>query len=358
MPRPARIEGLDVARALAILGMFGAHVGDHQSENGWAWLTVTHGRPSALFAILAGVSISLMLTRKAGVTGDLAPASAVTHTRWRVAVRGIILMVLGLVLSELGTPVIVILTNLGVMFLLSVIAFRWQVWWLWVGAAVCFVLGQLAVRTVATGAGNVGLYDLPVVGKLWFETYPAISWMGYILAGMAIGRLTLTARRTQVLLGVVGVAGLLIVKMVEVVAGGAVRTDDSLWLSTEAHSYSPLEMAGNLASACLVIAVCLWAAQAARPAVWPLIAAGSMALTLYVAHLIVIAAVGDEVVYEATNVAYAVLCLSAILFASLWRWLVGQGPLEKLLSVASMAAANAVVGNNSEGPDRQRATRQ
>ncbi|WP_061965070.1 heparan-alpha-glucosaminide N-acetyltransferase domain-containing protein [Demequina aurantiaca] len=357
MPRPARIEGLDVARALAILGMFGAHVGDDKGENGWAWLTVSHGRPSALFAILAGVSISLMLTRKAGVTGDLAPASAVLHTRWRVAVRAIILIVLGLVLSELGTPVIVILTNLGVMFLLSLVAFRWQARWLWVGAAVCVLVGQLAVRTAATGAGNVGLHDLPVVGTLWSEHYPAISWMGYILAGMAIGRLPLATRRTQVVLGLAGVAGLVIAAVISARAGGT-TTHDSLWLSTEAHSYSPLEMAGNLASASLVIAVCLWLAQVARPVMWPLIATGSMALTLYVAHLIVISAVGDEIVYEATNVAYVVLCLSAILFASLWRWLVGQGPLEKLLSVSSMAAANAVVGDGAAGSDRQPVARQ
>lgn len=348
MPRPARIDGLDVARALAIFGMFGAHIGDDSPETGWTWLSVTHGRPSALFAVLAGVSITLMLTRRAGVKGDLAPAAAVRHTRWRVAVRGAMLIPLGYVLSWLGTPVVVILGNLGVMFLLSLVAFRWRARWLWVGAAACLVAGQLAVRAVATGTGSWGVNGIPVLENLWSEHYPAISWMGYLLAGMAIGRLALTARRTQLLLGVVGAVGLVLVKALEVFAGGADATQDSVWLSTVAHTYSPAEMAGNLAAACLVIGLCLWLAQVARPVMWPLMAAGTMALTLYVAHIVVIAAVGEQIVWEATNVAWLTLCLSAIAFACLWKGLVGQGPLEKVMSVASMAVADAAAGTGAE----------
>lgn len=52
----SRIAGLDVARGLAILGMVAAHVGDDASTDGvgWPWLVATHGRSSALFAVLAG----------------------------------------------------------------------------------------------------------------------------------------------------------------------------------------------------------------------------------------------------------------------------------------------------------------
>ena len=342
-PRRARIVGLDVARAFAIFGMFAAHIGHDSPEAGWSWLSVAHGRPSALFAVLAGVSITLMLTRRAGVPGHLAPASAVRHTRWRVAVRGVILIPLGYLLTSIGTPVDVILENLGVMFLVSLVAFRWRARWLWFGAAVCVALGQLALRTVTPSASEWGLYSVPVLEKFWSVHYPVIAWMGYVLAGMAIGRLALTVRRTQALLAAAGLVALGILKAVEILAGGPLVTYGSLWLSTEAHTYTPAEMAGNLASACLVIGVCLWLGQVARPVMWPLMAAGSMALTLYVAHIIVIAAVGKEIVWESTNVAYVALCLSALAYACAWKWLVGQGPLEKLMSVASLAAADAVV---------------
>ena len=53
----ARIVGVDIARGLAVLGMFGAHVGVQQSFD-WlepsTWSDVVNGRSSILFAVLAG----------------------------------------------------------------------------------------------------------------------------------------------------------------------------------------------------------------------------------------------------------------------------------------------------------------
>lgn len=357
--KKTRIEGLDVARVLAILGMFAAHVGDDTAQTGWTWLAVSHGRPSALFAILAGVSITLMLTRRAGVPGNLAGPEDVAHTRWRVGIRGLMLIPLGYLLSAVGAPVIIILANLGVMFLLSLIAFRWAAWALWSAAGAFVVFGQVLVTEITPLAQSTGVHGLPVIEKLVSEHYPAVSWMGYILAGMAVGRLALQVRRTQIILATAGGAGLAVAKAIDVAAGGPQTTMQSQWLSTEPHSYSPLEMFGNLASAFLVIGVCLWLAQVARPLVWPLIAAGSMALTLYVAQVIVIAAVGNEMVWQPSNESLVALCLSAVTFASLWRWLVGQGLLENLLSVTSMAAADAVAGGDAatDGADRDGADR-
>lgn len=342
-PRLTRIEGLDIARAFAILGMFAAHIADTTPETGWAWLSVTHGRPSALFAVLAGVSITLMLTRRAGVPGNLAPASDASHTRWRVAIRAIILIPLGYLLDALGTPVDVILANLGVLFLMSLVAFRWRVQWLWAGAAVCIALGQYVVIQVSPLVAEWGIYNVPIAEKLWSEHYPAITWLGYILAGMAIGRLALRMRHTQVMLAALGLIVLAVLKMIDLASDGPHETFGSAWLSAEAHTYTPVEMTGNLASACLAIGLCLWLGQVARTLMWPLVAAGSMALTLYVAHIIVIASVGEEIVWEPSNTTYMALCLSAVAFASLWRWLLGQGPLERLMSVASTAAADSAV---------------
>ena len=50
-----RLVGLDVARALAVLGMFAAHT----APGSWLY-TIAEGRAAALFAVLAGVSIALM----------------------------------------------------------------------------------------------------------------------------------------------------------------------------------------------------------------------------------------------------------------------------------------------------------
>ena len=64
--RPPRVMGVDVARALAIIGMMGAHLAN-APDLVWGdpstWLGVMVGRPSALFGLLAGVSVSLVTGR-------------------------------------------------------------------------------------------------------------------------------------------------------------------------------------------------------------------------------------------------------------------------------------------------------
>src|SRR4051812_8710723 len=56
--RPGRVTGLDVARALAVFGMLGAHFAGVPADidaSPSSWLGVVHGRSSILFAVLAGV---------------------------------------------------------------------------------------------------------------------------------------------------------------------------------------------------------------------------------------------------------------------------------------------------------------
>jgi uncharacterized membrane protein YeiB len=75
---------------------------------------------------------------------------------------------------------------------------------------------------------------------------------------------------------------------------------------------------------------------------WPLAATGSMAFTLYVAHIIVIDLVGNEMMWDPSNVAMCVLVAGLIAFACLWKWRLGQGPLERLMSTASTRVADSV----------------
>ena len=62
-----RLPGIDVARALAIFGMIAAHVASGPSSvsimDPSTYPALVHGRPAVLFALLAGVSISLMTGR-------------------------------------------------------------------------------------------------------------------------------------------------------------------------------------------------------------------------------------------------------------------------------------------------------
>ncbi|MEK8171982.1 hypothetical protein NKH77_29430 [Streptomyces sp. M19] len=70
-PSVARLVGLDLARGLAVFGMYAAHVGpdpDRGGAVGWL-MELSHGRSSALFAVLAGVSLVIIAGRRTPRTG-------------------------------------------------------------------------------------------------------------------------------------------------------------------------------------------------------------------------------------------------------------------------------------------------
>ena len=114
---PTRIAGIDLARGLAIIGMFTAHLITRPAlqADPATWIAIVDGRSSILFATLAGVSIGLVT---GGATVLEAPALRVA--RQRLAVRGCLLWLLGIALIATGVPVMVILPAYGILFLLAV----------------------------------------------------------------------------------------------------------------------------------------------------------------------------------------------------------------------------------------------
>ncbi|MFD0531738.1 hypothetical protein ACFQ1I_42395 [Kitasatospora arboriphila] len=79
-PRPARLVGLDLARGLAVFGMFAAHLGPDPETGGpvGAAMGLAHGRASALFAVLVSCSLVLLAAAargRAGTPGGRPPGS-------------------------------------------------------------------------------------------------------------------------------------------------------------------------------------------------------------------------------------------------------------------------------------------
>ena len=336
-----RIAGLDLARAIALIGMFAAHIGDSGTRGsdakGWHWLWIADGRSAAIFAVLAGITVSLL-----GAKDPVGHA----HAAVRVATRGVLLIAGGYVLGALGTPVDVILTNLGLMFILVLPALRAKPPVILAAAAAFFTLGAIAAR----GASE-SLDGWWVAEKLVSEHYPALAWTGYLLVGMAVGKTDLRAPRTALMFVWVGVVTAVSSYGVGILWGGAapwsgVRAASPIgaaWASVAPHSNTPFELIGNTGIAVAVIGVCV---AAARPSLWtlPLLAFGSMSLTMYSAHLLVIAFVGSAIVWQPSNVALVAMALSLIGLATVWRVAMGAGPLERVVTRASTAAAGAVTG--------------
>ena len=340
----ARIDGLDVARAVAILGMIAAHIGDDGSDipwsDGWPWLVVSHGFPSSLFAVLAGVSMTMMVTSRGTVAVRDIADDHLTRTQIRIAVRGLILIVLGAGLELLETFVAIILTTLGVLFLIALPLLRLSSRVLVPLAAALVLAGSWIARELGAWAWEAGIGDVPVLDTFWSARYPIPVWMAYLLLGLVIGRLDLRADRSagRLVLAGAGLAGIArsSAYLLERAAGPAPE-----WLATTSHSYTPVEMTQNIGIAMATIGACLWAARRAPRVLWPLRATGAMALTLYTAQIVVIAIVGNEMIHQPSNLALVVVWATFVGFACAWRAWLGQGPLERLMTVAGSAAVRA-----------------
>ena len=237
--RPARQRvryvGIDLARFIAIAGMMAAHllaplamfpgVSDSDRELAMGTSLISNGAPAALFAVLGGVSI-VFATRKQLSGGLVGKAMA------SVAVRGVVLIVLGVLLGFVDNNIIVILAYYGVAMILVAPLIKAKSWVL---ASLAAVLGlgfgwlnitlRRSLEVHMEGPHiNVGFITSDPLGTLRaiFVTgeYPAITWVTYLLVGMLIGRAltSATARgalgRTAAKLAVIGGAVFVVSQLV------------------------------------------------------------------------------------------------------------------------------------------------
>lgn len=379
LPAGDRVPGVDLARGLAILGMFAAHVGVTSDDfsTGDGWLSLVHGRSSILFAVIAGVSLALVSGRRTPLTG--VPA---LQARTRILVRAVLLLALAGLLDLLGTPVALILGFYAAYFVLALPFLRWAPRRLFGLALVIAVVGPVLVHWLPEVLlraelsipfdGSGALTDFLLTGH-----YPALVWMAYVLVGLGVGRLDLTSQRLQRRLLGLG-AGLALgayllsalftgTTPTQVLAGSGraaliqeqamdasglyqleplpwtapLPTSDYLWLAGP-HTDTTLEVLGSGGFALAVLGLCLLLG-ARRPVLRvlaPLAAVGSMALTVYCLQIVAIWAWEDPLMTGTGNGELLLLVVASLVFATVWRWSFGRGPLERFVGwVAGRAAS-------------------
>lgn len=332
-----RITGVDVARGLAVLGMLTAHVGPGGPDSPWPWsLTqVADGRSAALFVLLSGISVALLSGGSTPVTGTRR-----VQARTKLLVRAFAVLGIGVVVTLLGTPVAVILPTYAVLFACATPLLGAAPRTLLTAAVVVAAVGPLLQHTV----GHV-LDRLP--GREWTTLltgpyYPAVTWFAYVLVGLAVGRTDLRDARVRLrLLGagaalaVAGLgAGALLTRVVE--PGSALAK----LVTTEPHSSSPLEVVANTGVGLAVLALCLLLADAAPRLVSPVAATGALALTAYTGQLVVIAALGPDVVWEPDAGTWVTFLVVTVGACWLWRTAFGRGPLERALHTLAARASD------------------
>lgn len=373
-----RVLGVDAARGLALLGMMAVHIVSPVGADGQVSLAfdVAAGRSAALFAVLAGVGLGLLTRWSVATSRDQR-----ARERVAVAVRALLLVLLGLALGGADSGVAVILVYYGVMFALAIpfLSLRPAALAAWaVAAALVVPVVSHLVRSLLPAAS----YEVPTwafFDRSWWAVlteltltgyYPALPWMAYVLAGMAVGRLPL--RRPQVawwllgggtalalsasalsslLLGRLGgldalqtetpeLYGRPLTQALSIGLFGTTPTGSWWWLATDSpHTATPFDLAATTGAALAVLG--LFLLLLARPRWWagPLVAVGGMPLTLYTLHVLLL----DGVLTRQTPYAYLwhVLALTAV--ALIWRRFVGQGPLELATQRLSRGVARTVV---------------
>ncbi|MFT0848114.1 DUF418 domain-containing protein [Actinomycetaceae bacterium L2_0104] len=206
-----RIGGLDIARALAIFGMFYAHVAPVTFYEGFpAFLdAIPDGRSSILFAVLAGISLSILTGRNVAYAGE-----QMRGARLRIFGRSAMLLLIAGFLSLMGTPVAIILAFYAAWFVTALPFASWGSRKLFALAGGLAVVGPIVTALFGWVTMNLNIWPSGdansfVIDVFLTGMYPGAVYMAYVFAGMAIGRLDITRRTIQGALVLVG-CGLMI----------------------------------------------------------------------------------------------------------------------------------------------------
>ncbi len=369
-PRTAgRVVGVDVARGTALLGMAAVHIFPAETERGVhpAYL-VAAGRSAALFAVLAGVSLSLTLARSASVR------------QFRVAttIRAVLLLGLGLALSAIDSPPLVILGYYALLFVVAVPLLALPrrtlaglaVAWALLSPLVSHLLRDSVVPEFTVGEPDLGR-ALPVQLAV-SGIYPVLTWTTYLLLGLAVGQLDLRRTRlawallaggagaavgarllAHVLLGLAGgrtglaegtpLPRAAVDRALDAGLFGVTPTGDPGWLLAAApHSGSTLDLLGTAGSAVAVLGLCLLLTRRGAGALLPVASAGAMTLTLYSAHVVALRQPGPLLLDDRLTL-WLLHVAVGLAAATFWRLVVGRGPLEAVTTWVSAGLAARLV---------------
>jgi uncharacterized protein len=347
-----RVFGFDLARALAIFGMVVVHfslvMADGRTGPGWlrAALGFLDGRAAATFVILAGIGVTSMSQR--AVKG--ADPLAISKVRAALIRRGLFLLALGFINLRIWPGDI--LRVYGVSLLLAAQLITESDRRLLLGA-LGYALGFAALFLVLDFEKNWdwstmtyhGLWTpTGVVRNLFYDGFRGVlPWTGFLVFGMWLGRLDLRDSATN---GRVAFAAACTALGAELISWHCVscfvahprgmdqETIKALF-GTESMPALPLFLLASGGTAVAIIAISVRIAAAWPSRLWqPLVATGQMALTWYVAHIVLglgtvdaLGLVASQTLLASAGYGVGFFAL-AVVASCLWKLVFRHGPLE------------------------------
>ncbi|MFI7583234.1 heparan-alpha-glucosaminide N-acetyltransferase domain-containing protein [Kocuria sp. M1N1S27] len=374
-----RLIGVDAARGFALLGMVAVHtlpVWDTENERASLSWSLFAGHSAALFATLAGVSLAFLSGGRTPHTGR-----RLAGDRAGLVGRAAVIALVGFLVGFVAPPVNNILIYYGMFFLLAIPFLGLRIRHLLISSAAFLLVAPFLMQwsldvLPAHVYGNPTLWNLvtepvTVLSQLLLTgTYPALPYMAYLCAGIALGRMNLTSRRVQLWLAGAGAALALLAYAVSMAALLVFGVYDRIWSATPwmseeqidailvfgpepslptttlwwlvvpgPHTNTPLALLISLGMAGFALGAFLLLARVVGKWLTPLAAAGSMTFTLYTLHLLFLAT-GIHDLHPGFWFWMQVAVFG--LLAVAWQRAVGQGPLEKLVARTSKRISRQV----------------
>ncbi len=343
-PANVRLDGLDLARFLALVGMVIVNFdivmtqGPIPDGDLLSIAKLLQGRAAATFIVLAGIGFGL---------------NAAHDNRDRILGvtlrRAAFLLALGLLNSLIFSADII--HYYAFYFLFGVLFLRALNWLLWVAMAGLVVefMGMVFLFDYSTGwtwetLQYSGFWTVRgFIRNLFFNGWhPIFPWFAVFLFGLWLSRLVLSARKTQMVLVAGGALGFFAATALSRFLTrwiGPMEAEAVILFTTEPVPPMPLYMLVGGSAAAFIIGICLWLAPKLKTLnfLHLLTVPGRQTLTLYIAHIIIGMSALDLLgllegqTHGSALVASLVFCLIAMLFTLVWARFFNRGLLETLM---------------------------
>lgn len=341
-PKRNRLEGLDLARFLAFVSMVIVNFKIAMGAEGGSGVlnlltTALEGRAAATFVVLAGIGLGL-----AGLKGLDQTVSVTIKRALFLLVIGLLNVTIfdadilhyyafyflfGVFLLPLGTRTLFgVLVGLNIAFMAMILTLNYDAGWNW-------------DDYTYTGFWT----PLGFVRNLFFNGWhPVIPWLGFLLFGIILSRLSLGERATQWKLVLGGIIAFVVAEGVSawlMARLGSIDPELAVLASTGPVPPMPLYTLAGLGAACVVVGGCLLVSDRlkAMGVLRLLTPAGRQTLTLYIAHILVgmgtleaLGKLGGQTVAQAVG-ASLLFCFAATVYALIWARQFKRGPIEAMM---------------------------
>ncbi|MFT5878357.1 MAG: hypothetical protein ACJA2N_001866 [Salibacteraceae bacterium] len=354
-----RIIGIDVARALAVIGMIIVNFKVVFGAEGRDWVrtlaSIFEGKAAATFVVLAGVGIALMTNSAIKNKDQIKLNSA----RIRIAKRAVFLFVLGI--SYIVIWPADILHFYGVYMAITMLLLTRHSKTIIISAIFLIVAYPLLMISWNYGSGwdfesldYHGFWTFKgFMTNLFFNGFhPVFPWTAFMLFGYWFGKQDLhkyTFLRNTFWISTASFVAIQVLSyvLISFLSDGHQESDAELSeiLGTNPMPPLPMYMCSGVAIALAIISGCILVARKYEHNIIidALNKTGQLAFTFYVAHVIIGMGVVELInpskignySIEFSLIYSAIFSVSCILFAVFWRKHKKQGPLEWVMRIVT-----------------------